>query len=635
MQNKGFIKVIAGALILVCIFYLSFSFVTKHYENKAVEYAQGDIQKEYQYLDSLSSVKVWQIWPFSKIWPNSGYSLKECREQEISLGLDLKGGMNVILEISVPDILRSLANDDKSENFNKAMAIAIKRQESSQTDFLTLFEQAYTEVDPNARLASIFSTYALKDKISLSSSNKDVMKVLREEVDGAVSNSFNVLRTRIDRFGVVQPNIQRLENSGRILVELPGIKEPARVRKLLQGTANLEFWTTYELKEISEDLIAVNAALKNINTQKVDTVAKGDTSAVTVPVKSAKQSATDSLKALMKGSKEGAKKDDEVSKAQREKDNPLFSILQISTDKNGQLAEGAIVGMAHYSDTAKIMRLLGLPQIKKLLKSDLSLKWSVKAIDEKEQYFQLYSIKITNAVEKKAPLEGDVITDASSDFGQYSGYATVNMQMDPDGSNTWARLTEQNTGRCIAIVLDGYVCSAPRVNGKIPGGRSEITGNFTVEEAKDLANVLKSGKMPAPARIVQEDVVGPSLGQEAINDGFISFAIAFVLILVYMILYYGLIPGLVADAALCINVFLLLGILASFKSVLTLPGITGIVLTLGVAVDTNVLIYERMREELKAGKNLRTAISHGYNQAFTAIIDTYLVQAQSKGLLLR
>lgn len=613
MQNKGFIKAIAGALILVCLFYLSFSFVTKHYENQAKEYAGGDFLKEYAYLDSLSGTKVWL-----------GYTLKECREQEIALGLDLKGGMNVILEVSVPDILRSLANENKSENFNKAMALAIQRQERSQADFLTLFEQAYTEVDPNARLSTIFSTFELKDKISLSSSNKDVMKVLRAEVEGAVANSFNVLRTRIDRFGVVQPNIQRLENSGRILVELPGIKEPARVRKLLQGTANLEFWTTYELKEISEDLIAANAALKNINTQKVDTTtAKNDTSAVSVPVKSAKQSATDSLKALMSGKKEGAKKD-EQTKAEREKENPLFSLLQISTDQNGQLADGAIVGTAHYADTAKIIRNLNLPQIKKLLKSDLSLKWGVKAIDDKDQYYQLYAIKVTDAVTKKAPLEGDVITDASSDFGQYSGYATVNMQMNPDGGNTWARLTEQNIGRCIAIVLDGYVYSAPRVNGKIPGGRSEITGNFTVEEAKDLANVLKSGKMPAPARIVQEDVVGPSLGQEAITDGFISFAIAFVLILVYMILYYGLIPGLVADTALLINVFLLLGILASFKSVLTLPGITGIVLTLGVAVDTNVLIYERMREELKAGKNLRTAISHGYNQAFTAIIDTHI-----------
>ena len=609
MQNKGFIRTIAVGLILVCSFYLSFSFVTSHYSSKAKEYSKGNTEKEYHYLDSISATKVWL-----------GYTLKECREKEINLGLDLKGGMNVILEVSVPDILKSLADNNKSESFNKALNLAVQRKATSQTDFLTLFERAYTETDPNARLSTVFSTFELKDKITLASTNAQVMKVLREEVDGAVANSFNVLRTRIDRFGVVQPNIQRLENSGRILVELPGIKEPARVRKLLQGTANLEFWETYEVSEIKDNLIAVNALLKEMAKSKVDTVVAKASPAD--QSKSAKQSAIDSLTAAMSGSKKEVEKTKENDAV---KQNPLFGLFsKLNINSDGQAAPGAIIGAVHYTDTAKVNQYFNLKQVKALLKSGLSLKWGVKAIDDKEQYYELYAIKGSNNADQKAPLQGDVITDASTDFGQHSAYATVNMQMSPDGSNIWARLTEQNIGRCIAIVLDGYVYSAPRVNDKISGGRSEITGNFTVEEAKDLANVLKSGRMPAPARIVQEDVVGPSLGQEAISNGFMSFAIAFALILVYMVLYYGLIPGLVADTALCVNVFLLLGILASFKSVLTLPGITGIVLTLGVAVDTNVLIYERMREELKAGKNLRTAISEGYSQAFTAIIDTHI-----------
>ena len=611
MQIKGFIKVIASALILVCLFYLSFSFVTKHYADEAKAYAKGDIHQELKYLDSLSATKVWL-----------GYTLKECREKEINLGLDLKGGMNVILEVSIPDILKSLANNNKSENFNKAIELALKKQASSQADFLTLFERSYKEIDPNARLSTIFSTFDLKDKISLSSTNEEVMQVLRSEVDGAVSNSFNVLRTRIDRFGVVQPNIQRLENSGRILIELPGIKEPDRVRKLLQGTANLEFWETYELKDITDNLIATNTLLKDIYAPQKDSIeVKADTTVV-ADQKTAQESAVDSLAALMGSKKEEGP--DKVSDEQREKENPLFSILQINLNQNGQPAEGPVVGVAHYSDTAKINRYLMMPQITALMKSDLSLKWGVKAIDEKGQFFQLYAIKVTNVAERKAPLEGDVITDAASDFGQYSSYATVNMQMNPDGANVWSRLTEQNIGKSIAIVLDGYVYSAPRVNDKISGGRSEITGNFTVEEAKDLANVLKSGKMPAPTRIVQEDVVGPSLGKEAIENGLISFAIAFALVLIYMIFFYGMVPGLIADAVLLLNVFLLFGILASFKAVLTLPGIAGIVLTLGMAVDTNVLIYERIREELRAGKGLAKAVAEGYRNASSAIIDANL-----------
>ncbi len=613
MQIKGFIKVLASLLILVCLFYLSFSFVTKHYNEQAKEYSKGDIQKEFFYLDSLSASKVWL-----------GYTLKECREKEINLGLDLKGGMNVILEVSVPDILRTLANNNNSENFNKAVGVAVKRQASSQDDFLTLFEQAYTEVDPNARLSTIFSTFELKEKISLASTNEEVMEVLRAEVDAAVSNSFNVLRTRIDRFGVVQPNIQRLENTGRILIELPGIKEPDRVRKLLQGTANLEFWETYELSELTESLVASNTLLRDMYAPQVDsTKVEAKEVVVEETEEAAKKSAIDSLTAMMSGDKKEIEKE-QVTDEQSKKENPLFSILQINVNQNGQPADGAIIGTAHYSDTAKINEYLNMPQVKALLKSDLSVKWGVKAIDEKELYFQLYAIKVTNTADRKAPLEGDVITDAANDFAQHSSYATVTMQMNPDGANIWARLTEQNMGRCIAIVLDGYVYSAPRVNDKISGGRSEITGNFTVEEAKDLANVLKSGKMPAPARIVQEDVVGPSLGHEAITNGFMSFAIAFALVLLYMIFFYGLVPGLVADGVLLLNVFLLFGILASFKAVLTLPGIAGIVLTLGMAVDTNVLIYERIREELRGGKGLAKAVSEGYSNASSAIIDANL-----------
>ncbi len=609
MQNKGFIKVVGVALVLVCAFYLSFSFVTNHYENKAQAYAQGDNAKYKHFMDSVLTDTVFL-----------NYTLKECREKEMNLGLDLNGGMNVILEISVPDIVKALSNDNKSESFQKAMALATERQKSSPSDFLTLFEQAYKETDPNGRLSAIFTTIDLKDKIQLSSSNAEVMKVLREEVDGAVSNSFNVLRTRIDRFGVVQPNIQKLENSGRILVELPGVKEPERVHKLLQGTANLEFWETYKAKELSQNFIAADNLLRElvVPTTEVKDTAKVESKKETAKAETeTPKSLTDSLAAAMKTEQKEDAATKTVSKADLEKRNPLLSILN-----QGVSPEGAVVGIAHYSDTAKINKYMQMEQIKALFPSDLSLKWGVKAIDKKDTFYELYAIKSNR--DNKAPLEGNVITSASTSFGEHSAYASVSMQMNPEGANIWAQLTDQNIGRCIAIVLDGYVYSAPVVNGKIPGGRSEISGRFTIEDAKDLVNVLQSGKMPAPVRIVQEDIVGPSLGQEAIQNGFISFLIAFVAILIYMIFFYGKIPGLVADSMLLINVFFLLGILASFKAVLTLPGIAGIVLTLGMAVDTNVLIYERIREELRAGKTLQKAVSDGYKHASSAIIDANL-----------
>ena len=613
MLNKGFVTVIAFCLFIACAFYLSFSVVTSHFTDKAEEISQGDAVKYHNYLDSLSSEKVWL-----------GYTLKECREKELNLGLDLKGGMNVLLEVSVPDIVKSLG-DENSQNFMKALDLAKKRQSESQDDFLTLFEQAFKEVDPNAKLSTVFG-YGLKDNgVTINSTNDEVMKVLRAQVDAAVANSFQVLRTRIDRFGVVQPNIQRLENSGRILVELPGIKEPERVRKLLQGSANLEFWETYEVAEIISQLIKANDVLKQMNasTMVADSAA-ADTAAAPAVAKT--ENGKDSL---LNALKQEAAKDNEsakpaqasaAQKAQAEKENPLFSIFQVNVSNNGQPNSGCVVGMAHYSDTAKINRYFEAKQVKQILPSDLRFKWGVKAIDEKGQIFQLYAIKCKSR-DGKAPLEGDAISDASSDFGQYSSYAKVDMQMNSEGAKQWARLTEENKGRCIAIVLDGYVYSAPRVNDKISGGRSEITGDFTVEEAKDLANVLKSGKMPAPAVIVQEDVVGPSLGQEAIENGLVSAVLAFVLVLVYIVFFYGVVPGLVADGALLVNMFLLFGVLASFKAVLTLPGITGIVLTLGMAIDTNVLIYDRIREELRNGKQLYSAIEEGYSKATSAIID--------------
>lgn len=613
MLNKGFVTVIAFCLFIACAFYLSFSVVTSHFTDKAEEISQGDALKYHNYLDSLSNEKVWL-----------GYTLKECREKELNLGLDLKGGMNVLLEVSVPDIVKSLG-DENSENFIKALDLAKKRQSESQDDFLTLFEQAFKEVDPNARLSTVFG-YGLKDNgVTINSSNDEVMKVLRAQVDAAVANSFQVLRTRIDRFGVVQPNIQRLENSGRILVELPGIKEPERVRKLLQGSANLEFWETYEVAEIISPLIKANDVLKQMNASTI----VADSAAADTAAAPAVAKADNGKDSLLNALKQEAAKDNEsakpaqasaAQKAQAEKENPLFSIFQVNVSNNGQPNPGCVVGMAHYSDTAKINRYFETKQVKQLLPSDLRFKWGVKAIDEKGQIFQLYAIKCKSR-DGKAPLEGDAISDASSDFGQYSSYAKVDMQMNSEGAKQWARLTEENKGRCIAIVLDGYVYSAPRVNDKISGGRSEITGDFTVEEAKDLANVLKSGKMPAPAVIVQEDVVGPSLGQEAIENGLVSAVLAFVLVLVYMVFFYGVVPGLVADGALIVNMFLLFGVLASFKAVLTLPGITGIVLTLGMAIDTNVLIYDRIREELRNGKQLYSAIEEGYSKATSAIID--------------
>ncbi|HQB27547.1 MAG TPA: protein translocase subunit SecDF [Paludibacter sp.] len=613
MQNKGLVRFLLIVLALVSMFYLSFSIVTGIYGKRAKEYAGGDVMKEYQYLDSISAEKVYL-----------GYTLKECREKEINLGLDLKGGMNITLEVAVVDILKALSGHNNSPDFVQALQMAAERQKtSSQIDFLDLFATAFKEINPQGQLASIFSTMDLKDKISLKSTNDEVVAVLRTEIDDAINNSFNVLRSRIDRFGVVQPNIQRDRNNvGRILIELPGVKEPERVRKLLQGSANLEFWETYDLTEIATNLIEVDRVLASKRSEE----SPEQEVAATVEAKEtveqvAPMSEQDSLLAALKQDSEKSA-EAAIDEAQLKKEHPLFAVLQVPGMETGQFGRGPVVGYAHYKDTSTINSYFTERYVKELLPPNLALFWTVKAIDERESIYQLIAIK-TNR-DNRAPLGGEVVTDARADFSEMSAYANVSMSMNNEGAKIWARMTKENIGKSIAIVLDGYVYSFPTVNTEITGGQSQITGNFTVEEAKDLANVLKSGKMLAPARIVHEDVVGPSLGQEAINRGLISFVIAFFIVMLYMIFYYGAIPGLIADIALLANIFFLLGILASFSAVLTLPGIAGIVLTMGMAVDANVLIYERAREEMSAGKSMKRAIGDGFKGAISAIIDANL-----------
>ena len=603
MQNKGFVRLLAVALMLICLFYLSFSVVTNNYDKKAKAYANGDDQEYYNFMDSVGGEKVWL-----------GYTLRECREKEIGLGLDLKGGMNVQLEVSVADVLRALSDYNTNENFNEALQLSRQRQAKSGENFLKIFQEEFEKLDPNARLAGIFSTYDLKDRISSSATNDEVVKVLQEEVNSAIDNSFNVLRSRIDRFGVVQPNIQRLDVEGRILVELPGVKEPERVRKLLQGSANLEFWETYKYAEVAPYLEQANAVIRDMNRATEEANA---TTEVVEEVKAEEVVAetTDSV-ADLAAELTAETETTEADREEMRREYPLFSVLQPMQNA------GPVVGLALASDTAEVNSMLAMKQVAELFPRELRFVWTVKPMDPEAQQpvYELIAIKVTNR-DGRAPLEGDVVTDARADFDQYSAGATVSMKMNAEGAKTWARLTKENIGREVAIVLDGYAYSFPTVNTEITGGSSQITGNFTTEEAKDLANVLKSGKMPAPARIIQEDVVGPSLGEEAIRSGLMSFVIAFVLVLIYMIFYYGMVPGLIADAMLLINIVFLFGILASFRAVLTLPGIAGIIFTLGTAVDANVLIYERIREELKGGKNLKKAIADGYSNAFSAIAD--------------
>ena len=588
MQNKGFVKVFALLLTLVCIFYLSFSFTTGYHNGKAAEDPKG-VQ---HYMDSMQNERVWL----------GIYSLKQCREMQIGLGLDLQGGMNVIMEVSVADVVKALAGHKSDAAFNEALATAKKQSVTSNDDFITLFIKEYKKLAPESRLAVLFATQQMKDKVFTTSTDAEVEKVLREEVQAAIDNSFNVLRTRIDRFGVVQPNIQTLEGSmGRIMIELPGVKEPERVRKLLQGSANLEFWETYNANEVLPALVSLNSSLAAV-AQATEKPAE----------KAAAEGADVDLDAALAG--DATSTDNEAAKKQ----NPLFSLL---SPNQGNL-QNCVVGIAHHSDTAAINALFATPEAKKALPQDLRLFWSVDALNKSTEnnIYSLYAVKTTQR-NGRASLEGDVIVEAADSYDQY-GNPCVTMAMNTDGSRRWAQLTKSNVGRSIAVVLDGYVYSAPNVMGEITGGRSEITGSFTIEETKDLANVLRSGKMPAPARIVSEDIVGPSLGQESIQQGIWSFVVAFVLLMIYMCAIYGLIPGAVANAALLINLFFTLGVLASFQAALTMSGIAGIVLTLGMAVDANVLIYERTKEELNGGKQVRAALADGYKNAFSAIFDS-------------
>ena len=534
MQNKGIVRFFAIALTLVCLFYLSFSVVTNYYENKAKKIANGDEAVEQAYLDSLANEKVYL----------GNWTLKDCRETAIGLGLDLKGGMNVILEVSVPDVIKTLADNKTDEAFNNALANASRQSLNSQEDFITLFIREYRQLAPGQPLSGLFATQQLRGRVDQKSTDAQVESVLREEVKAAVENSFNVLRTRIDRFGVVQPNIQNLEdNMGRIMVELPGIKEPERVRKLLQGSANLEFWETYDATEVAGYLQNADAALRNA-------LANNAPEAATEAAPAEAISASDSIANALRGT-------DTTSDADLRREYPLLSILALSN------YSGPIAGYANAKDTAQVNAYLAMPEVQAQLPRDLSLKWGVSAADgdPKKQTYELYGIKVTQR-NGKAPLEGDVVVDAQDSYDQYSRPA-VTMQMNNDGARRWSQLTKENIGKAIAIVLDNYVYSAPNVNQQIDGGRSEITGNFTPEQTKDLANVLKSGKMPAPARIVQEDIVGPSLGQASINAGIISFIVALILLMIYMCCMYGVVPGMIANCALILNLFFTMGILAS------------------------------------------------------------------------
>ena len=606
MQNKGIVKFIAVLLVLVCCFYLSFSFVTRHYESKAA--AMGE-EAGQEYLDSIMNEKVYM----------GIYSLKQCREMEIGLGLDLKGGMNVILEVSVPDVVDVLADHKQDAAYKKSMEQAKKEEETSQDDFLTLFIKYWKQNSNGRPLAAIFATQQMKGKVSTQSTDSEVESALRAEIQSAVDNSFNVVRNRIDKFGVVQPNIQKLEGqSGRIMVEMPGIKEPERVRKLLQGSANLEFWETYNSQEIYPLLATLNqkyAAMGGELKESTDTVA-ADTTAVAEAAADTTKAATTDLAAKLNKKSDKA---DAKAKAEALKQNPLFAVFQ-------PIPQGlAIVGYANARDTADVNKVIYSEIAATVLPAECKLRWGAKPEDfggenTHGDVFALYALKITTP-NGRAPLEGDVITNGKDDFDQM-GHPCVSMQMNSDGARQWSQITKQNIGRGVAIVLDDAVYSAPRILTQIDGGNSQITGNFTIEDTKDLANTLNSGKMPAPTRIVQEEVVGPSLGAQSIQQGIISFIVAFVLLMIYMIMLYGPIPGLLADCALLFNLFFTLGILTSFQAALTMPGIAGIVLTLGTAVDANVLIYERTKEELRKGLSVKEALNKGYSNAFSAIFDS-------------
>ncbi len=610
MQNKGLVILTAVLLTLASIFYLSFSVATRYYDDQAAKL--GNPVAEQNYKDSVKYLGI--------------YSYQRCLETQIGLGLDLKGGMTVILEISVPDVLENLADHKTDEAFRKSMSEARLEEEKSQADFISLFIDAYRKNAPGHKLAEIFSTQQLQGKVSPTSDDREVERALRQEVGAAIDNSFNVVRTRIDKFGVVQPNIQKLEGQeGRIMVEMPGIREPERMRKLLQGSANLEFWETYNAEEVDPYLLQLDAryaAWQNEGSEEEEDVAPADATAVmedTVAVESPEEVAR--ARFQLKDADEEAKvaATNEVDE-QVKKQHPLLSRLQTTGGRSL-----ALVGYANVRDTAAIDSIIYSEVGAQVLPPDLKLLWSAKPVEglSVKNIYELYALKVTQA-NGRAPLEGDVVTNASDEFNNLTGQPEVSMTMNTEGARRWAALTKANIGKAIAIVLDGVVYSAPRVNGEITGGRSSITGNFTVEDTKDLANTLKSGRMPAPARIVQEEVVGPSLGAQSIHQGIVSFIIAFILLMIYMIAMYNFNAGMMANCALIVNVFFTLGILTSFQAALTMSGIAGMVLSLGTAVDANVLIYERIKEEMKRGLNIKDALAKGYSNAFSAIFDSNL-----------
>ena len=604
MQNKGLVICVAILLTLASIFYLSFSVATSYYDGMAATIKDPIAQQDYK-----DSVKYLGI-----------YSYQKCLETQIGLGLDLKGGMNVVLEISVPDVIDFLADHKQDAAYQKALEMAKQEETKSQKDFITLFVDAYHQVAPGHKLAEIFATQELKGKVSTQSTDAEVVKALREAVASAIDNSYNVVTNRIDQYGVVQPNIQKLEGQeGRLMVEMPGIREPERMRKLLQGSANLEFWETYNNQEINPYLTQLDQRLANADT-KTDTTATASNKEVQGKKAPAKKLVLDRSDAA-----EGGNAQMDAMK----KMHPLLSMLQ--TIPGNALS---LVGYASVRDTAAINKIIYSQLAKQILPSDLKLLWGAKPAEglNKKNVFELYALKVTTA-DGRAPLEGDVVTFAKDEFDQH-GRPQVSMTMNSEGAREWAALTKANAGKAIAIVLDGVVYSAPNVKGEITGGQSVISGNFTIEDTKDLANTLKSGRMPAPAKIVQEEVVGPTLGAQSIQQGLISFAIAFVLLMLYMVVMYNFIPGMMANLALIANLFFTLGVLASFQSALTMPGIAGIVLTLGTAVDANVLIYERIKEELKLGKGMKVALKEGYGNAFSAIFDSNLTSLITGVILL-
>ncbi len=611
MQNKGIVITTAVLLTLASLFYLSFSAATRYYDAQAAKIQDPIAQQDYK-----DSVKYLGI-----------YSYQKCLETQIGLGLDLKGGMNVILEVSVPDVIETLADHKTDAAFKKSMNEAKKEEETSQKDFITLFVNAYHRNAPGHRLAEVFATQQMQGKVSSQSTDSEVEKALRTEAQSAIDNSFNVVRTRIDKFGVVQPNIQKLEGQqGRIMVEMPGIREPERMRKLLQGSANLEFWETFNADEIVPYLVQVDQQVANGgHAEKADTAAQAkadETKAEEAKADVAKNEANAKFK-IADNTKEETAADKAANTRTEEamkKQHPLLAILQ--TTGQGALST---VGYANVRDTAAVNAIINSAAAKRILPTNLKLLWSAKPADglTVKNVYELHAIKVTST-NGRAPLEGDVITDAKDQFDHISGAPEVSMSMNTDGARRWAALTKANVGKAIAIVLDGSVYSAPRVNGEIAGGQSSITGNFTIEDTKDLANTLKSGRMPAPARIVQEEVVGPTLGAQSIQQGIISFVIAFVILMLYMVIMYDVIPGMMANLALIVNLFFTLGILTSFQAALTMSGIAGMVLSLGTAVDANVLIYERTKEELRSGKGIKQSIQLGYSNAFSAIFDSNL-----------